>query len=123
MNVNRVFLAGHLTRDPALRHTPNQTPVCEFGIAINRRYRDSEETTFVECVAWGKTAEIIRQHLHKGAPIFIEGRLTYSQWEDRQSGKKRSRLSVTVERFHFVGKRPAEKPANPSQKSDDDIPF
>ena len=106
-NFNKVILAGNLTRDPQLSYTPSQTAVCEFGMAVNRRYRGSdgqqrEDTCFVDCQAWGKTGEIINQYMSKGRPILVDGRLTYDSWEG-QDGKKRSRLRVTVENFQFLG--------------------
>ena len=106
-NFNRVILIGNLTRDPQLRYTPSQMAVCDFGVATNRQWTSKdgqkrEETTFVNCTAWGRQAETIQKYLNKGRPIFIEGRLTYSQW-DGPDGKKRSKLEVTVERFQFLG--------------------
>lgn len=107
---NRVVLLGNLTRDPQLRYLPNQTPVVEFGLAMNRRFTASngeqrEEVTFVDCAAFGKPAETINQYCQKGKAILIEGRLKYDQWEDKQGGGKRSKLSVVVESFQFVGSR------------------
>jgi len=104
---NRVILIGNLTRDPQLRYTPSQMPVCDFGVATNRKWTSKdgqkrEETCFVNCTAWGRQAETIQKYLNKGAPIFIEGRLTYSSWEG-PDGKKRSKIEVTVERFQFLG--------------------
>jgi len=106
-NFNRVILIGNLTRDPQLRYTPSQMAVCDFGVATNRQWTSKdgqkrEEVTFVNCTAWGRQAETIQKYLSKGRPIFIEGRLTYSQW-DGPDGKKRSKLEVTVERFQFLG--------------------
>lgn len=104
---NRVVLLGNLTRDPQLRYLPNQTPVVEFGLAINRRFtvngEQREETTFVDCSAFGKQAEVINQYCQKGKGLFVEGRLKYDQWEDKQGGGKRSRLTVVVENFQFLG--------------------
>lgn len=106
-NFNRVFLMGNLTRDPQLKFLPSQTPVAEFGLAINRRFtvnnEQREETTFVDCAAFGRTAEVINQYFTKGKPIFVEGRLKYDQWEDKQGGGKRSKMSVVIENFQFVG--------------------
>jgi single-strand DNA-binding protein len=107
---NKVFLMGNLTRDPQLKYLPSQTPVVEFGIACNRKFRtqageDREEVTFVDCAAFGKTAEVINQYFQKGRPIFIEGRLKYDSWEDKQGGGKRSRLTVQIENFQFIGDR------------------
>lgn len=107
---NKVLLMGNLTRDPALKYLPSQTPVVEFGLACNRKYKtqsgeQKEEVTFVDCSAFGRTAEVINQYFTKGKPIFIEGRLKYDQWEDKQGGGKRSKLSVHIDSFEFVGGR------------------
>lgn len=109
-NLNRVMLMGNLTRDPELRYLPNNTAVVNFGMAMNRRWRGQEgeqrdETTFVDCSAFARTAEVINQYLKKGRPIFVEGRLKYEQWQDRESGANRSRLSVVVENFQFIDSR------------------
>lgn len=105
-NLNRVMLMGRLTRDPELRYTPNNNPVCNLGIAINRYWRDQngqqqEETTFVDCEAWGRTAEVINEHLRKGRPIYVEGRLRLDQWQDKE-GNNRSKLKVVVDNFQFI---------------------
>jgi single-strand DNA-binding protein len=107
---NKVMLMGNLTRDPQLKYLPNQTAVAEFGIACNRKFKaatgeDREEVTFVDVTAFGKTGEVINQYFTKGKPIFIEGRLKYDQWEDKNGGGKRSKLVVIVENFVFVGGR------------------
>jgi len=104
---NRVILAGHLTREPVLKYLPSNTAVCEFGIANNRKWRDKdgnskEEVCFVDCQAFGRTAETINQYLRKGKPILVEGRLQYREWTNNE-GQKRSKLSVFVESFTFIG--------------------
>jgi single-strand DNA-binding protein len=112
-NFNKVLLMGNLTRDVEIRHTQSNTAVGKFGLAVNRRYsvgdgasrEQREETTFVDCEVWGRTAEIMSQYLQKGRPVFIEGRLRLDQWEDKNSGQKRSRLLVVVENFQFVDSR------------------
>lgn len=109
-NLNKVMLMGNLTRDPELRYLPNNTPVANIGIAINRRWRTQdgqpgEETTYVDCEAFSRTAELINQYLHKGRPIFVEGRLKLDQWQDQQTGQNRSKMKVIVERFEFVDSR------------------
>jgi single-strand DNA-binding protein len=106
-NLNKVMLIGNLTRDPELKYTPGQQAVCEVGLAVNRKYRtkdgeDREETTFVDCEAWGKQAEVIKQYMSKGRPIFIEGRLKLDTWEDKEGGK-RSKMRVVIENFQFLG--------------------
>ncbi len=107
---NKVLLMGNLTRDPQLKYLPSQTPVVEFGLACNRKFKsasgeDREEVTFVDCSAFAKTAELINQYFTKGKPIFVEGRLKFDEWEDKQGGGKRSKLRVVVENFQFIGGR------------------
>jgi single-strand DNA-binding protein len=109
-NVNRVTLIGNLTRDPQLKYLPSQTAVAEFGLAMNRKFKsatgeDREEVCFVDCSAFGRTGELINQYCQKGKQLYIEGRLKYDQWEDKQGGGKRSKLSVVVENFQFLGGR------------------
>jgi single-strand DNA-binding protein len=107
-NFNKVMLMGNLTRDIEIKFLPqgNQA-VGNFGIAMNRKFKtasgeEREETTFVDCEVWGRTAEIMKQYLSKGRPVFIEGRLKLDQWEDKE-GKKQSKLRVVVENFQFIG--------------------
>ena len=107
---NKVILLGNLTRDPQLKYLPSQTAVAEFGIACNRKFKsaageDREEVTFVDITAFGKQAELINQYFTKGKPIFIEGRLKFDSWEDKQGGGKRSKLTVVLEGFQFIGGR------------------
>src|SRR5215217_5585559 len=106
---NKVFLMGNLTRDPAVKHLPSQMVVVEFGLAVNRKYRtadgvDKEEVAFVDCTAFGRQAETISQYCTKGKPIFVEGRLKFDTWDDKQGGGKRSKLTVVVENFQFLGR-------------------
>lgn len=103
---NKVFLMGNLTRDVELRHTSGNSAVANLGLAVNRRYRtqsgeNREEVTFVDCEAWGRTAEVMSQYLSKGRPVFIEGRLKLDQWEGRD-GSKQSKLRVVIENFQFI---------------------
>src|SRR2546423_5357250 len=107
-NYNKVILMGNRPRDPQVKYLPSQMAVVEFGMAINRKFRtangeDREEVCFVDCSSFGKQAEVINQYFQKGKPIFIEGRLKYDSWEDKNGGGKRSRLVVVVDRFEFVG--------------------
>ena len=107
---NKVILMGNLTRDPQLKYLPSQTAVTEFGLACNRKFKtqageDKEEVTFVDCTAFGRTGEVINQYFTKGKPIFIEGRLKYDSWEDKNGGGKRHKLTVVVDNFQFIGGR------------------
>ena len=101
---NKVMLIGNLTRDPEVRYTPKGSAVCDIGLAVNRVYTSDsgekvEEVTFVDVVLWAKMAELAGKYLHKGRPVFIEGRLQMDSWEDKQTGQK-----VTI----------APQPARPS---------
>jgi single-strand DNA-binding protein len=114
---NRVTLMGNLTRDPQLKQLPSSTTVAEFGLAISRRFRtqtgdDREEVCFVDCTAFGRQAETIGQYMQKGRPILVEGRLKYDAWEDKAGGK-RSKLSVVVENFQFLGRAAEDEDAGP----------
>ena len=105
MNYNKVLQGGHLTRKPELTYLPSQTSVCNFGLANNRKYKDKEETLFLDCVVFGQQAETFHKYLDKGDPVFIEGRLKLDQWKDNE-GNNRQKLKVIVERFQFLGKAP-----------------
>ena len=107
--MNKVYLLGRLTRDVDHRGMPSGNSVCTFGLATSRKYnqngQEKEETCFVDVKVWGKTADICRQYLSKGSQVLIEGRLTLEQWEDRNSGEKRQKLTVTAENVQFIGNR------------------
>lgn len=146
---NKVILAGNLTRDPELRYTPKGMAIAKIGLAINRTWRNEageskEEVTFVDVDAFGRQAETLAQYLKKGSPLLVEGRLKLDQWDDKQTGQKRSRLGVTLEGFQFLGggnrgegalEAPVKRAAPPAPKSespdseappppeDDDVPF
>lgn len=105
---NKVMLLGNLTRDVELRQA-GSTQVGNIGLAVNRSYKTQsgeqrDETTFVDCEAWGRTAEVMAQYLSKGRPVFIEGRLKLDTWQDKE-GNNRSKLRVVVENFQFVDSR------------------
>lgn len=109
-SLNKVMLIGNLTRDPEVRYTPKGTAVAELAIAVNRTYiaesgEKREEVTYVDITFWAKSAEAAGQYLKKGRPIFVEGRLQLDQWEDKQTGQKRSRLRVVGENFQFLDRR------------------
>jgi single-strand DNA-binding protein len=105
---NKVILMGNLTRDPETRTTPSGQTVTNFSLAVNRTWKGSdgqqqESVGFFNCVAWGKTGEIIAQYLTKGRPVLVSGRLDQRSWEDKESGGKRSAVEIVVEDFNFVG--------------------
>lgn len=111
INLNKVLLGGNLTRDPEVKYTASNQAVAKIGVAVNRRWRtpegeQREETTFVDCEAWGKQAEFIGKYFTKGRPIFIEGRLRLDTWEDKESKEKRSKMKVVIDNVQFVDSRP-----------------
>ena len=108
---NKVILVGNLTRDPEVRYTPKGSAVADIGLAINRNYtldngEKREEVTFVDVTLWARLAEIAGEYLKKGRPVLIEGRLQLDSWDDKQSGQKRSRLTVIGETMQLLGGRP-----------------
>ena len=137
---------GNLTRDPQLSYLPSQTPVVDFGIAVNRRWtskdgESKEETMFIDCRAFSRLAENINKYMKKGRPIFIEGRLVYDTWT-AQDGTKRSKHRVQIDNCQFLGSAPgaagtgADTQSEPAQENQagsdnntsgkqggDDIPF
>ena len=113
-SLNKVLLIGNLTRDTEVRMLPSGNPVCNFGLAVGRNFKDAqgnlrEETAFVDVEAFGKIGETIGRLFSKGRPIFIEGRLKLDQWESK-TGEKRSKLRVVLDNFEFVdSKQDAER--------------
>lgn len=147
---NKVILIGNLTRDPELRYTPKGVAIAKIGLAVNRTWKSEtgeqkEEVTFVDVDAFGRQAETLAQYMKKGRPLMVEGRLKLDQWDDKQTGQKRSRLGVTLEGFQFLdsgnrgeggGGDAAPRPSRPSSAAkpppsdsdgpppeDDDVPF
>lgn len=123
---------GNLTRDPQLKQTPNNMSVAEIGLACNRKFKGKdgemrEETTFVDCEAWGRTAETMAKYLSKGRPVFVEGRLKLDQWQDKD-GSNRSKLRVVIESFQFIDSRGGQSSTPPQEEAtiappSDDVPF
>ena len=108
---NKVILVGNLTRDPEVRYTPKGTAIAKIGVAVNRVWTNEagekkEEVTFVDVDVFGRTAENVGQYMRKGRPILIEGRLRLDQWDDKQTGQKKSKLGVVAETVQFLGSAP-----------------
>ena len=106
-SLNKILLIGNLTKDPELRYTPQGTAVANLRMAINRKFRTKtqetkDEVCYITVVAWDKQAETCNQYLHKGSPLFVEGRLQSRSWEDK-TGQKRNVIEVRAERIQFLG--------------------
>ena len=120
-SMNKVMLMGNLTRPPEVKTLPSGNSVCEFGLAINRKFttRDGderEEVTYVELSCFGRGGEVIKQYCDKGSPLFVEGRLRYDSWQN-DKGEKRNRLSVIVDNFQFLPDGRDRGGSNPSPDS------
>ena len=140
--LNKVLLMGNLTRDPEVRYTASGTAVADCGLAVSTKRKDAqgeyrENVIFVDCVMWSRTAEIAAEYLHRGAPIFVEGRLELHEWKN-QAGEKRSKMQVVVENMQMLSKQMGgdesaqpspthegvDEPANvPSGHTDEGLPF
>ncbi len=119
---NQVILMGNLTRDPELRSTPSGQSVCNFGLALNRSYKNSEgewveATDFVDIVAWGPLGERVAQYLSKGRPALVNGRIQSRSWE--QDGQKRTKLEVVAFDVTFLGSPGGGAPAGTDEPSQD----
>ncbi len=107
-----------LTRDPELRVTPKGTSICQFGLAINKRWKDEagqdrEDVCFIDAEAWGKQGETMNKFFRKGHPIYIRGTLKQDTWEDKTTQQRRSKHKIVVERFEFIrGKEEGEQPVS-----------
>jgi len=138
-SLNKVFVLGNLTKDPELRFIPSGQAVANLRLATNRRYKAAsgdwkDEVTYVSVEVWGKPAEACGEHLKKGFPLMVEGRLKLKEWT-AQDGQKRSLLEIVSERVQFLGsgtKAPAasvggEEGVHASDDApppeNDDIPF
>mgnify|MGYP003118338675 FL=1 len=127
MNLNKTIIAGRLTRDPELKALPNGNSVTELGLAVNQRSKKGEEWVddpiFLDVSVWGRQAENACQYLKKGSVALVEGRLTMDQWEDKQSGQKRSKIKITAQNLQFGPRLEGQTQSSASVASGDEIPF
>ena len=126
MSFNKTILMGNLTRDPEIRSLPSGATVTNFGLAVNETWTDKasgekrEEVCFVDVDAWGRQGEVVLEYFSKGKPILIEGKLKFRQWE-AEDGGKRSKHSITLDRFSFVGSKNDSNGASSEEMGD--VPF
>lgn len=117
-DVNRVIISGRLTRDAEIKNLPSGTSVVEFGLASNRKFKEKEDTTFIDCTMFGDRASNLAQYLTKGKKLIVEGRLRYESWE--KDGQKRSRVGVVVDEVSFM--EPPQKSEVESVSEERSIP-
>jgi single-strand DNA-binding protein len=133
-SINKVILLGNVTRDPDKTYTPKGTVKTQLGLAVNERWKDAagemkEQTTFVDCVIWGKSGESAATHVTKGTALFIEGRLSQEEWQDKTTGQTKRKTRVIVESWQFAGPkrdttdRPSTGPRPPAQRDTIDTVF
>ena len=142
-SVNKVILVGRLGKDPEIRYTQGGTAVASFSIATDESYKDKtsgnkiEKTEWHRLVVWGPSVEaFVQKYLHKGDLIYVEGKLQTREWEDKQSGQKRSTTEINVSDIKSLMTKDAESPAETksngtkarpapaaTEVADDDIPF
>lgn len=106
--LNRIVLMGRLTRDPELRKTQSDTPVCSFSLAVDRDYKkdgEKKETDFIDIVAWRATAEFVSKFFTKGRMAVVEGRLQIRDWTDKEGNKRRS-AEVIADNVYFGDSKP-----------------
>ena len=125
--INKVILMGRLTKDPELRYTNNKTPVCSFTIAVNNGYGEKQQTDFINCVAWNKTAEFVTKYFIKGRMIVIaDGRISTRSWET-QDGKRAYATEVVANEVNFGESKTSpqlntpQTAAQPPMQDDDDF--
>ena len=124
ISVNTVILGGNLTRDPEVKYTASGTAVGKLGLAVNEKYKTSngeqkEDVLFVDVEVWARQAETCQEYLKKGSQVLIEGSLKLDQWDDKETGKKRSRHKIRARRVTFIGSRKE----NNDDQGDDSPPF
>ena len=122
---NKVILIGNITRDIQVRYIASGTAVAEIGLAINRKTKDKDETTFVDVTLWGRTAEVANEYAKKGDPLLVEGRLQLDTWDDKETGQKRSKLRVVGESIQLLGSRTSggsRSPARTGEQNHDSMP-
>ena len=113
MYLNKTQIIGNLTRDPELKALPSGVMVASFSIATNRVWKDKngakqESVEYHNCVAFGRTAELIAQYMSKGSQLYVEGRLQTQSWEDKKSGEKKYRTEIVVEQMQFGNNKPKD---------------
>ena len=100
-SINQVILMGRLTRDPEQRTTTSGRTVVSFSIAVDRQTQD-DQADFFDVTAWAKLGELVMQYLSKGRRVLVQGRLRQDSWEDKETGKRRSRIEVVASDVTFL---------------------
>lgn len=120
-SINQVILMGRLTRDPELRTTPSGKSVCSFSLAVDRQFSQDDSADFFDVTAWDKLGDLVNQYLSKGRRCLVQGRLRQDSWDDKETGKKRSRVEVVATDVTFLD-GPTGDSAGAAPKAADSAP-
>lgn len=125
-SINQVILMGRLTRDPETRTTPSGKTITSFSLAVDRTGGQDDAADFFDVTAWEKLGELVSQYLSKGRRCLVQGRLRQDSWDDKETGKKRSKVEVVATDVTFLdgpsgdgGSAPASRPSGSNKKSED----
>ncbi len=131
--VNKVILIGNLGKDPELRYTPNGHPVATFSLATNRRWKDKEgqpqeQTEWHNIVTWGGQAEVCKQYLKKGSAVYVEGRIQYRSYDDKEGNKKNiteivARSITMLDKKGEAKEEPVPSDLESAPAEEEDLPF
>jgi single-strand DNA-binding protein len=123
IGLNHTTMAGNLVKDPDVKYLKNDKVVCKITIANSQKYKvngeQKEDVIFLDCSAWGSAAENIGKYFKKGKPIIVEGKLKQENWEDKDTGAKRSKIVMSIDRFHFVPDGKAKESSNDGSTIED----
>lgn len=143
-SLNKATLIGHVGKDPDIRYTQSGEPIANFSLATSENWTDKsgqkqEKTEWHRIEVFGKAAQVVRDYVTKGKPLYVEGSIVYEEWTDKQSGAKRTGTKIRVSGFNsrivLLGSKgdapsrpqsdaqPDETPAEAFQATDEDVPF
>ena len=133
---NSCTLLGTVVRDPEIHYTASGMAICELCVVVNDRRKQGDdwvdEASFLDCTCFGKTAEVAAEYVGKGKQILVNGRLKQDNWKDKDTGQKRSKIKITVDRLVMVGSKqdsytqdspPGEGVDEPAKPAANDTPF
>lgn len=125
--MKRAWLIGNLTRDPVLAYLPSGTAVCDVSIAVNDRVKRGgewqEEVSYFDLTLFGRTAEVAAEYTHKGSKVAVDGQLKQETWADKDTGAKRSKVKIIVDRLDLLGSPGERRREEQEQPESDEIPF
>lgn len=122
MSINVCVFSGNVTKDPEVKQVGEHT-VAKFGLAVNRHVKGEKKVSFLDLEVWNKTAEFAQQYVKKGSAITVEAEVRQDTWEDKESGKNRSKLYFTVNNLQLHGKGDKSEKVEVVESKPEDVPF